>query len=66
MELGFERRRLDRIWTVAAVESCRRLPRPSRGDIAFTQRLRRLSNERDVPLLDQFILAENGLVHIGD
>lgn len=41
-------------------------PRPSQRDIAFTQKLRRLSAELNVPLLDHFILAGRELVRIGD
>ena len=38
--------------------------RPSAADIALTRKLRRLSNDMDVPLLDHFILAGTELVRI--
>lgn len=40
-------------------------PTPSAQDIEFTQRLRKISAELDVPLLDHFILAGKELIRIG-
>lgn len=39
---------------------------PSNADIEITQRLRRLSLELNMPLLDHFIFAGGKLVRIGD
>ena len=41
-------------------------PRPSRADLDFTQKLRRISAELNVPMLDHFILAERELIRVGD
>jgi len=41
-------------------------PRPSVEDIAVSEKLRRISTELDVPLLDHFILTGNKLVRISE
>ena len=41
-------------------------PQPSQADIQFTQRLRRLSNELDLPLLDHFVVAGSRMERVGD
>lgn len=40
-------------------------PTPSSADIKVTQRLRRISSELDVPLLDHFIVAGTRMEAVG-
>ena len=41
-------------------------PKPSQADVQFTQRLRRLSHELDLPLLDHFIVSGCRMERVGD
>lgn len=41
-------------------------PKPSKADIEFTHRLRRLSNELDLPLLDHFVVSGPRMERVGD
>jgi proteasome lid subunit RPN8/RPN11 len=40
-------------------------PKPSQADIRFTNRLKRLSNELDLPLLDHFVVSGSRMERVG-
>jgi DNA repair protein RadC len=41
-------------------------PKPSQADIRFTNKMRRLSNELDLPLLDHFVISGSRMERVGD
>jgi len=40
-------------------------PRPSQADIKFTYRLKRISHDLDMPLLDHFVVAGSRMERVG-